>query len=366
MFRHIPIKIPRPDATEFLDIVLGRKPARRVPLVEYIVDPVVMKPIITKVLGRKWAPYGPDRILYEAHLDNIIAFWHLLGYDCVRIEFGLPFPEKHVVGNDPTREEGERSWTDQHTGSITSWEDFEQYPWPDVHGADLWPLKYINDHLPEGMGLLSCHGGGVFEHLSQIMSIEGLCTAVYEQPGLVQAVADRVGETLLAYHRRLLDLNRLIAIFQGDDMGFRTGTLITPDQMRQYSLPWHKKFAEQAHGQGRPYLLHSCGNLATIMEDLIADVGIDAKHSFEDAIIPVEDFHAAHGNRIGVLGGVDVNILSAGSPESVRKRTRFLIETCGSRGRYAIGSGNSIPSYIPVANYLAMVDEANLLTQSSA
>ena len=42
----------------------------------------------------------------------------------------------------------------------------------------------------------------------------------------------------------------------------------------------------------------------------------------------------------------------------MRQRTRFLIETCGSRGRYAIGSGNSIPSYVPLDNYLAMVDEA--------
>jgi len=59
-----------------------------------------------------------------------------------------------------------------------------------------------------------------------------------------------------------------------------------------------------------------------------------------------------------VLGGIDVDILAAGTPEQVRKRARTLIEVCGSRGRYAVGSGNSIPSYIPVENYLAMVDEA--------
>ncbi len=34
------------------------------------------------------------------------------------------------------------------------------------------------------------------------------------------------------------------------------------------------------------------------------------------------------------------------------------MDDCGPRGRYAVGSGNSIPSYIPVENYLAMVDEA--------
>lgn len=94
------------------------------------------------------------------------------------------------------------------------------------------------------------------------------------------------------------------------------------------------------------------------MPDLIGRVGIDGKHSFEDAILPVEAFQARYGDRIAVLGGVDVDILAAGTPERVRRRTRMLIEACGPQGRYAVGSGNSIPSYVPVENYLAMVDEA--------
>ena len=141
-------------------------------------------------------------------------------------------------------------------------------------------------------------------------------------------------------------------------MGFRTGTLVSPLALREYVLPWHKRFAVMAHARGVPYFLHSCGNLETIVEDLIVEVGIDGKHSFEDAILPVQDFQARYGDRIAVLGGLDVDILAASSPEQVRQKTRFLIETCGERGRYAVGSGNSIPSYIPVANYLAMVDEA--------
>ena len=53
-----------------------------------------------------------------------------------------------------------------------------------------------------------------------------------------------------------------------------------------------------------------------------------------------------------------MDILAAAPPEQVRYHTRRLMETCGGRGRYAIGSGNSIPSYVPLDNYLAMVDEA--------
>ena len=94
------------------------------------------------------------------------------------------------------------------------------------------------------------------------------------------------------------------------------------------------------------------------MPDLIDDVGIDGKHSYEDAILPAEDFQARWGTRIAVLGGVDINILSKGTEDDVRRRTRRLIETCGARGRFAVGSGNSIPSYIPPANYLALLDEA--------
>jgi uroporphyrinogen decarboxylase len=141
-------------------------------------------------------------------------------------------------------------------------------------------------------------------------------------------------------------------------MGFRSGTLISPEDMKIHSLSWHKKIADMTHGKGLPYFLHSCGNLERILDDLIDWVRIDGKHSYEDAIMPAERFQERYGKRIAVLGGVDINILTLGTEAEVRARTRALIEHCGRRGRYAVGSGNSIPSYIPVRNYLAMVDEA--------
>jgi uroporphyrinogen decarboxylase len=164
---------------------------------------------------------------------------------------------------------------------------------------------------------------------------------------------------MIGFYRHLIDLHRLIAVFPGDDMGYRTATIISPADLRTYVLPWHTRFAALAHDHGIPYFLHSCGNLSAIMEDLIAGVGIDAKHSFEDAIIPVEEFQKGVQNRIAVLGGIDLNILSGGTPEQVRQRVRQLVKQCGAAGRYAVGSGNSIPSYVPTHNYLAMIDETH-------
>jgi uroporphyrinogen decarboxylase len=359
-FSHIPFHKAAPDADECIRLLLHPTPGSRVPLVEYIVDDQIMRPVLEELMHRPWVPFGENAGPSRGYLDNLIAFWHGMGYDFVRYELALPFPaSKTLIADAAPGSTKDRAWQDEHHGMITTWEEFEAYPWPKVEDFDFTPLEYLNDNLPDGMGMISSHGGGVFEHLSWIMSLEGLCLALHEDTTLVEAVANRLGELMLGFYRHLLDLDRLIAVFPGDDMGYRTATMISPRDLRSYTLPWHKRFAAMAHDHGVPYFLHSCGNLSAIIDDLITDVCIDGKHSFEDAIIPVEEFQRSVGGRIAALGGVDINILSGGTPLQVRQRVRHLIEQCGSVGRYAIGSGNSVPSYVPVNNYIAMIDETH-------
>jgi uroporphyrinogen decarboxylase len=359
MLKNLTLKKSRPDCVEFMDILLGKTNSHRVPLVEYIVDDVVLKPIITELLGRQWIEPSENKEIQKAYLDNFIQFWYRMGYDFVRFEQPLPFNKRMLVTNDVGADKSKkRTWVDLHEGNISSWENFESYPWPTIEEMNFWQFEYINAHLPEGMGFITCHGAGIFENVSQLMSYEGLSLALFDDPPLVQAVTNKVAELLCAFYNHLLDLDNVITIFQGDDMGFRTGTLISPADLRKYFLPWLTKLAALTHAKNRPFFLHSCGNLATIYDDLIEQVKIDGKHSFEDLILPVDRFQQIYGDKIAVLGGVDINILAKGTTDDVRQRTRFLRETCGSRGRYAIGSGNSIPSYIPVGNYLAMIDEA--------
>lgn len=357
----IPLQSPQPDAAGFVNILMGRVPQSRTPLVEYIVDDVVMKPVVEHVLRRRWVDYGPDRESQRAYLDNFIEFWYRMGYDFVRFETGLPFPEsKLTIADAAPGSPKSRDWADEHHSALSSWEDFERIPWPRVEEFDFFPYEYLNSHLPEGMGLISSHGGGIFEHISWMMSLEGFCSVLINDSSLIKAVSERIGELMVKFYRHLLTLDRLVAVFPGDDMGYNVGTLISPNDLRKYFLPWHKQFAAMAHEKGLPYFLHSCGNLEKIMPDLIDDVKIDGKHSYENNIIPVQEFQKKYGDRIAVLGGLDLNILGASTPQEVRRQTRALIESCGARGRYAVGSGNSIPSYVPVNNYLAMVDEALL------
>ncbi len=356
-----PLDNPQPDAPHAIDMILGRAPIQRPPLVEYIVDETVMRPIL-EGMGREWVNPSAEVGAREAYLANFAWFYHRLGYSLVKFERSLAFPANQLLAADTAPYvQRDRSWNDEHSGVITSWETFERYPWPRVEDFDFSDFEILGRLLPEGMGLMLSHAGGPYEVVSALMSYEGLSLALYDNYPLVEAVAEKVGELMLSFYRHLLDLDRVAAIFPGDDMGFRSGTLISPAHLRKLTLPWHRRFAALAHEKGLPYFLHSCGNLLPIVEDLAADVKLDGKHSYEDAIIPIEDFQGRFGARLAVLGGVDVNILAAGAPEDVRRRTRQIIETCAPRGRFAIGSGSSIPSYVPAENFLAMVETVQIL-----
>ena len=143
-----------------------------------------------------------------------------------------------------------------------------------------------------------------------------------------------------------------------DDWGFNTQPFLSVKDMRKYVYPWHKKIVETAHKAGKPVILHSCGNFDEIMDDVIDVLKYDGKHSYEDIILPVEEAYERWGSRIAILGGIDVDFMIRSTPEEIQKRCRSMLERVGDRGGYALGTGNSVPEYIPQENYFAMIDVA--------
>jgi uroporphyrinogen decarboxylase len=189
------------------------------------------------------------------------------------------------------------------------------------------------------------------------MGYETFCYALYDQRDLVGAISERLLSIHLAIIRRCLEFDRVKCIWGSDDMGFRSGTLVNPRDLREFVLPGHKLMAEMSHNAGRAYLLHSCGNLKDIMEDLITDVGIDAKHSFEDTVERVTEAKELYGHRVALLGGIDIDFLCRSSEQEVRQRVRDTLAKCMPGGGYCLGTGNSVANYVPLRNYLAMLDE---------
>jgi uroporphyrinogen decarboxylase len=344
---------PDPDVSRLLTALRRGKPSR-IPMLEIKLDEEIQAALLGEPLITWSATASPDH--RRAAIRQHVGLMHRLGYDAFRIRTPIPFTSSKAVAEDTADlNRGQRAWQDEHTGPVQTREDFDRYAWPTQADVDYSQAEEFARELPDGM---SCIGyvSGVFEWASWLMGLEPFMLALYEQPELVRDLCDRVGRIICDAIVPYGQMDHVAAVWVGDDLGFKTSTLISPAHLREYVLPWHRRFAEVAHRAGKPYLLHSCGNIGQIMDDLADDVKIDAKHSFEEVIEPVERFYARWREKVTTIGGVDVDLLARGTEAQVHQRALAILQACAPGGAYVAGSGNSVTNYIPVDNYLAMVE----------
>ncbi|MCP4592069.1 MAG: hypothetical protein GY842_15150 [bacterium] len=341
---------PQPDYRNFLAAV-RRQDTKAIPLIELAVDPGVVAS-----LGE--TPIPPERGdgVSRDVVRTTVRLLHRLGYDVVKMSLPIPFQigtlrASDAEGRDPSR----RRWQDQYGGCIQTMNDLQAYRWPCSGDLNTEAFEQAVEVLPDGMALLG-FSGGVLEFTTELIGLERFMYSVYDAPDLLAGVFEGVGQTIYEALETCCQFDEVCALWLGDDLGSKNGLLVSPDLLRKHVFPWYRRYRELAHRCGRPFLLHSCGNTETVMADLAEDVGIDAKHSFEDTIMPVEAFIDRWGSKVGTLGGISVDLLARGSQEAVADRTLQVLEHASSRGGYACGSGNSIPDYVPPENYLAMIE----------
>lgn len=345
----------QPDYRRFLQAVRRERPDR-VPLIELAVHPDV----VNTLLDEPAQPSGASttqaaRAATRAAARRSVRLQHRLGYDVVKVSAPIPFNVQRVTGQDPSAlSSSTREWANEHAGPIGSMADLERFNWPARQDVDFGPVEAAVAELPDGMALLG-FSGGVLEFAMDLLGMERLMLATRRDPALVAAVIERVGQTIYEVFETYCQFDAVCALWLGDDLGHKHGTLLSPKWLIEHVVPWYKRFADLAHAHGRVFLLHTCGDTAAVMPAIV-EAGIDAKHSFEDGIEPVEQFYDRWVGKIAMLGGVDVHLLATGDNDSIRARTLQVLEHCAPRGGYAAGSGNSIPTYVSPANYLAMVE----------
>ncbi|MHB1454865.1 MAG: uroporphyrinogen decarboxylase family protein [Saccharofermentanales bacterium] len=320
--------------------------ADRLPLYEHNISDGIME----KVLGRSFRHLlGGSREDVSEYFRNYCDFFLQMGYDTVTFEacIGEAMPGSGSLGR-------------HKKGVIQTMQDFEKYPWDDV--PDLYFRMYgrffdaLRENMPAGMKAIGGVGNGVFECVQDIVGYADLCYISVDDPDLFAKLFGQVGSvSLKIWERFLRDYSDVYCVCRfGDDLGFKNTTLISADMIRAHIIPQYKKIIDLVHSYGQPFLLHSCGSIFDVMEDLI-DAGIDAKHSNEDQIAPFPEWVVKYGDRIGNFGGIDTDAVCRLGKDEMRTYIHDVIGKCKGHGGFAFGSGNSIPDYVPVEGFLNMV-----------
>jgi len=337
------------DYHHMLSVLANDRPAR-LPVYEHIISPKIME----KILGVEFADLlDGGQAELKQFFTQYCRFFDLMTYDTVSFEVCITeiLPEHGALMGS-------------RLGPIQNRADFERYPWGELPGL-FWKnaadkFQALGECLPPGMKALGGVGNGVFEISEDLVGFQYLAYMQADDPELFADLYCKIGDVMMTIWRGFLErYTGTFAICRvGDDLGFKTGTLVSPRTIRQHVIPQYRRVIGQIKQAGMPFLWHSCGKIFPIMDDMI-DLGINAKHSNEDIIAPFDQWIELYGERIGLLGGIDVDLLC-------QKKPAEIVETVYENGRrfrntargYALGSGNSIPDYVPVDGYLAMIEGA--------
>jgi uroporphyrinogen decarboxylase len=329
----------RPDISQLINVLYGGR-ADYIPLAELGVHPTIK----ARLLGRPVASMADE-----------VDFWHRAGYDYVKLQPQLEFSALAASGEERMDGSLAYNWATPGKSRIATRADFDAFQFPSPADISFQRFSDVKPLLPAGMGVIGQYGD-IFTMAWELMGFENFSIALYTDPQLVHDIIEKVGNLVLPMFEYFARSPVVDAIWYSDDIAFRNGLMMSPQVLREYFFPWLKRIGDLARSAGKPLIYHSDGLLYDVMEDIIA-AGVNALHPIEPKAMQLREVKKRFGERLCLIGHVDVDLLARGTREEVRRQVRENIEVTAQTGGYCAGSGNSIPDYVNYDNYIAMLDE---------
>lgn len=328
----------QPDFGNLINTLFNR-PSKYVPLIELGIHQTIKQTIMGRPLSG---------------LKDEIEFMRSMGYDFVKLQPTIQLDPQRMKANPANS--SDRAWAPEGTGIITSWQEFEQFPWPAAQDIDYTVFEQIRPLLPENMGIIGQYGD-IFTNVWELMGFETFAISIYEQPDLISALFEKVSGLILSMFDSMADMDWVGALWYSDDIAYSSNLMVSPDFLRQQFFPLLAHIGQLAQKRDIPFLYHTDGVLWDVMDDIIAS-GVTALHPIEPKSMAISEVKQKVGAKLCLCGGIEVDLLARGSVHEVEKMTGEYLTEIGSKGGYCLGSSNSIPDYVKADNYLAMVNTA--------
>jgi len=334
----------QPDFSRLRTTLFDGK-ADRVPLMELGIDEGLMSRFIDRPLRG---------------LQDKIDFFRLAGYDYIKLSPVIQMNPGQIAPKDGFRESQETSldrarvWGTEGKGAITNFAEFERFVWPEVRDEQFALFAEAERILPAEMKVIGQYGD-IFTFAWEFMGFEVFSYSLIEDPNLIAAVMNKTGSIICELFNRMSQFDVVGGLFYSDDIAYYSGLMCSPAVFRAYLFPWMRKIADLCRERDMPFIYHTDGRLWEVMDDLVA-VGINALQPIEPKAFDIREVKQKYGKQLCLVGNVDMDLLTRGTPDEIRTICKGLIQDIGQGGGYCLGSGNTVPNYIPFVNYRAMLE----------
>ncbi len=212
-------------------------------------------------------------------------------------------------------------------------------------------------HLAAGRATVVSIPGG-FDLPRQLMGEEALCLAYYEQPELVHAILDTVGDTA----RRVLEtVSRVVTVdilSVHEDMAGKSGPLAGPRQVAEFIGPYYRRvWGMLAERGARLFDQDSDGDMNAVIPAFL-DAGVNCMHPMEPAAnMDIVQIRRRYGTRLAFRGGLDKHVLRRSQAE-IAAELEYKIPPMVATGGCVLGLDHRVPNGTPLANYRFYISRA--------
>ncbi len=244
---------------------------------------------------------------------------------------------------------------------VTSVSEVERFPWPDPAHYDYAGAVHAAETMSTEYAVRGPYWKPVFCQACDMFGMEEAMVRMSVDRSVFEAALDAIALRVHDYCTRIMDVcgDHLPIFCLGDDFATQRGLMISPDDWRRFLKPIYARIFESAKARGKFVWFHSCGDITSVLPDLI-DIGMDVWETVQLHALPIsaEELKREYGSHITFFGGVNTQRLPFMSPDEVRAETVRCIEVLGRGGGYICGPDHHIKPDVSVANTLALFDTA--------
>ena len=235
------------------------------------------------------------------------------------------------------------------------------YAWPKPDWMDVSHIRAEALAWDRQYAILGGDWSPFWHDAIDLLGMENMYLKMYDEPELVDAVLQHLVDYYAEVSRRIFEAagDALDIFFIGNDFGGQTGPLLSPAQFERFMVPHLRRLTRLGHDYGLLVQLHCCGGFEPLIPAMIA-AGLDGLHAIQPCCggMDLAALKAKYGARILFNGAIDSHhVLIDGTPDSVRRQTRAVLDIMAPGGGYVAGaSHDTILEETPVANVVAMFD----------
>jgi uroporphyrinogen decarboxylase len=235
--------------------------------------------------------------------------------------------------------------------------DLAAFTWPDPHTPGLLDdaARTIAADAGEHF-VVPNFGFSLFERAWSLRGFDAFLTDLALDPALAEELLDRIAEIQLVLIHRYLALGVDGGYF-GDDYGAQKNLLFSPKTWRGLIKPRLARLFAPFRAAGLPVILHSDGNIAAILPDLV-EIGLTVYNPVQPEVVDLAWLRRQFGRDLAYYGGISTQtVLPHGSPADVREAILTAARTLAPDGTgLLLAPSHRMMADIPMANVEAMLD----------